>query len=372
MLKKTISKSQFFKTRDISHNLKIHPANHFTFEQLYSHYDKIGFLYPAKLKKLSPHLDLIQENWEKAWSAGRNIMWTLVYQDIRFNKIGTLTTWRTTNKGWLSQHLTSQRNAAGILALMMTAQTEGLLKKYKSAQNWYSPTNKFAMKIYGKMVDRVGTKNASSCLLNYLKVDPHILKISNASLKVVKCTNNDYLKVSKMAAYWRGEIYCAGEELNTGDIELLKLDADYQKYELSRKRHIWMAIDKDTSDPKGMIIANRGPFGFNFSLLENRCDLLVDPGIEEGIRENVCSVLLKKVSDVYFSRNSKPDYPINYLIVLADDQCTASLTSLDAVKTRQYYQGIWLRTGFKEWQKYMGRVFEVVSKRVERQNAKSD
>ncbi len=355
-----------FNPRYISQNLKLLPANSFSFDQLYSHYADSGFLYPEKLKKLSPHLDLIRDNWTKGWAAGRNILLTQIYREQRLNKTGTVTVWKSTGGGWQSQHLTSQNHAVGILYLLLYAQNEGIFSNYGSAQNWYSPTNKFAMKIYGRMDRVLGAATADSRLLNYLQVDPSRLTQSSGAYTVVRCTDEDLPRVRHMAELCRGRTYCRAEELDIPDLELERLDSQYRKYGLGRRRYIWIVLEKISQKPKGMIVAYRGPFGFNFSFLENRCDLMADPFLEQDERTVVCRILMCRAARVYFNRDSSLPYPIRHLVVMADDNCCAALKLLGAVKTRQYYHGIWLNRGFERWKKYMRRIFSPVIKRYEK------
>lgn len=366
----TLSDANFFETRSINGSLRILPANCLSFDELYDHYSKVGFLYQKKLDRLSPHLDLIRENWEKGWAAGRELIWTLTYREIKNNTMGTVTTWRTTNDGWQAQHLTSQNNPAGVIFLLLAAQDEGLEMNYNSAQNWYSPTNKFAMRIYGGMVNMVGEENAFSCLLNYLEIDPGKLPGRDPSIRIVECTDRETDEILEMAERCRGKIYCEGEELASGDIGLTALDCLYRQYGLGRKRYIWLAKDRSGTDTLGMIIVYRGPFGFNFSFLENRCDLLIDPGIDPRLVEATAGALLRTAADAFFCDASAPEYPIEHLVVVAEEQATEALSRLGAVKSRQYHQGIWLRQGFNTWKQYMERVFDRAIQRLDRQNRK--
>ncbi len=358
-----------FETRYIGENLKLLPINSLSFDELYAHYHETGFLYPSKLEKMSPHFDLIKQNWERCWAGGRDLMWTLTYWEERLNKMGTVTVWKTTGNSWQSQHLTSQKYAVGILYLLLCAQDEGMLMNYGSGQNWYSPTNGFAMKIYGRMDRVLGADCAGTFLLNYLQLDPGLIKHSSTSFKTTRCTEKNTLAIRHMAELCRGSTYCKAEELDSWDVELSILDGQYQRHGLSRKRYVWMAIEKASLEPKGMIIAYRGPFGLNFSFLENRCDLMVDPSLSQDHRTDVCRVLVGKASQAYFGLTSSPEYPISHLVMMADDPCTAALIDLGAVKTRQYYQGIWLTPGFKKWKKYMERIFSPVIKRYEKKCA---
>ncbi len=357
--------SDIFRTRHISEHLKLLPANCLSFDELYAHYADSGFLYPEKLKKLTPHLDLIRENWTRGWAAGREILLTQVYREQRLKKMGTVTVWKSTRSAWQSQHLTSQNHAAGILYLLLYAQDEGIEMNYGSGQNWFSPTNGFAMKIYGRMDRVLGAASADSCLLNYLQVDPARLPPSREGYEVTRCSDTDLDEVRYMANLCRGSTYCRAEELDRPDLGLSRLDRQFTRFGLGRRRHLWLAREKKSGKPRGMIVAYRGPFGFNFSFLENRCDLMTDPFLAPGERTDICRMLIHRAARVYFDRDPLP-YPLTHLVVMAGDACAAALEGPGTVKTRQYVHGIWLDQGFEKWKKYMQRIFSPVIKRYER------
>ncbi|MCP4163457.1 MAG: hypothetical protein GY760_25645 [Deltaproteobacteria bacterium] len=346
----------FLKEWNKNLSLKILPLNKISFEELFAHYSEVGFLYPEKLNKLQPHLALIKKNWEKGWSGRSDILCTLIYRDEALNKRGTFSAWKTSGNGWFSQHLTSQNHAAGLLSLLFNAQNISIIMKYGSVQHWSSPTNEFAMNNYGNL-NTIGSEHAESSLLNYLQIDPSELNPSTNLFTIQKCTNKDHSVVCKIAESFRSKIYCEAEGLDQYDIELSMLDAQYKKCGLSRKRYIWIAIEKSTCKPRGMIIAYRGPFGFNFSFLENKCDLMLDPHLTQNQREDICRLLVYNASQVYFDCNTSLRYPLKYMVVLTDDQSSIALEDMGAVKTRQYNQSICLEKGFNKMNEYMKKKF---------------
>lgn len=361
----------FFNRRYIGESLEILPANCLSFNALFNHYLEVGFLYEKKLKRLNPHRDLIRQNWDLAMTAGRELMWTLVYKEHRNDTIGTITSWRATNNGWVGQHLASpgkRQNLSGVVALLLSAHSEGERGHYYACQNWYSPTNKDAMKIYGGMVEAVGRDQASCNLLNYLEVNPEKLDRAGGSIDIVKCTQEDQSMIISLAERCRGDVYVKGEELDHSDLELSLLDGYYRKFGLGRRRYLWKATDISTGVTLGVIIANRAPFGLNFSFLENRCDLLVNPELDKSLCRKVCSLLIRGACDAYFNQNPDPEYPLKHLVVLCDDGCSETLGDMGAVLARQYHQGIWLSGGFPKWKAHMESVFELVIKRFDRQN----
>ena len=199
-----------------------------------------------------------------------------------------------------------------------------------SAQNWYSPTNGFATKIYGRMERVLGREYADNRLLNYLEVPPDFLPRSPGAYTLVRCTDQDLPKIKDMAELCRGSAFCRAEELDAPDLELARLDRIYRRYGLGRTRQIWLALEG--SRTRGMIVAYRGPFGFNFSFLENRCDLMVDPFLSPSERTEVCQQLIRRAAQAYFSRDPNLPYPLKHLVVMADDPCWEALAPLGSQK----------------------------------------
>jgi predicted N-acyltransferase len=54
------------------------------------------------------------------------------------------------------------------------------------------------------------------------------------------------------------------------------------------------------------------------------------------------------------------------MVVITDEKSTISLEKAGAVKTRQYYQGIWLNKGFKKWNDYIQKKISSVMKRMDK------
>ena len=84
------------------------------------------------MDRIKAHLELVRRNWEAALKGGRNILWTILYKDTRTGKAGSLSTWRSTNNGWFSQHLTSQGFPTGVCAMLLTSQATGIKKNFDS------------------------------------------------------------------------------------------------------------------------------------------------------------------------------------------------------------------------------------------------
>ena len=76
-------------------------------EQLFQKYQDAGFLYEEKRRKLAPHLDRVRENWERALSLGQSLLWFVTFDDPQRAVWASVGSWRTTLRGWNSQHVVS-------------------------------------------------------------------------------------------------------------------------------------------------------------------------------------------------------------------------------------------------------------------------
>src|SRR5439155_25724584 len=77
--------------------------------EIYALYECTGFLYPDKAARLFPHLSQVRENWRRMLSAGESLLYVLTAGDKKHGR-ASLAVWRTTQNGWMSQHLVSENN----------------------------------------------------------------------------------------------------------------------------------------------------------------------------------------------------------------------------------------------------------------------
>ncbi len=179
---------------------------------------------------------------------------------------------------------------------------------------------------------------------------------SATSVSVLRCTNKNPSNIFDFSAKIRGRVYAVAEELDHPDVELLEVDDLYRRVGLSRRRFIWMAYGSGPQ-PVGAAIAYRGPLGLNFSLVENRCDLLVDGSLDSEMLENVCLALLQHVKSAY-TDFAPPCFPIS-----TDEHCAKILTLHGAKPVHTYRQSIWLRDGFADWYRHVEKFKNKVSSR---------
>ena len=102
----------------------------------------------------------------------------------------------------------------------------------------------------------------------------------------------------------------------------------------------------------GAALAYRGPLGFNFSFLENRCDLLLSPTLTDDQIPVVALPLLAAAASAY------GDFEPGAIPVIADDRVAPVLQSAGAQFIRRYCQSVWLRDGFIGWYRHVENFYD--------------
>jgi len=88
--------------------------------ELFALYERTGFLYPDKAARLTPHIEQVRENWRRMLRGGESLLYVLTAGDEERGR-ASLAVWRTTHKGWMSQHLVSESNPYASRAVMLDA-----------------------------------------------------------------------------------------------------------------------------------------------------------------------------------------------------------------------------------------------------------
>jgi len=331
-------------------------VNRLLVDELFALYEQTGFLYPAKAARLIPHLERVRENWRRMLRGGESLLYVLTAGDEERGR-ASLTLWRTTHKGWMSQHLVSEDNPLASRAVMLAAAAEGILKGVdESAQNWFRPENRFPVRVFGSMVQTIGESLSSVRRHAYFALPRRLSLPSERRIRIVPYHPSHNQALSAIASAARGSVYVAAEEL-TGDVELKAVDELYRYVGLRRTRHVWLAYHKDV--PIGAALAYRGPLGVNFSYLENRCDLLLHPTLPEAEVPDVVASLLRASSMAY------GDFELEEIPVIAEQIAVPALLKLGAEFLRHYCQGIWLKDGHPRFYRHVDGFYSKLLARAE-------
>ncbi len=315
--------------------------------ELFWQYAKVGFLYPNKKRKLTPYIELVEENWRKALKLGEEIFWIASVIDRESKSWASICNWRTTLTGWVSQHLVSSGNVAYPLLLMLGTQIkvmrEADVKPYGSFQNWFRPTNKYANKVFGFLAKSISKESTELEMFQYFMLDRKaISNPSDAKVSILKCTNKNSNGIEDYFKSKKSDQYLSAEELIGGDLELHALNEIYKKVGLERRRSLWLA-EGAKGEPLGAIITYHAPIGLNFSMLENRCEIILNNNLSAALAATVCVALLNTVQADYDA------FPATFIPLVSNASTAQILTSVGVNAIRSYNQFIWLKDGYQDW-----------------------
>jgi hypothetical protein len=328
-------------------------------DELFALYERTGFLYPDKAARLMPHLEGVRENWRRMLSGGESLLYILTAGDERQGR-AALAVWRTTHQGWMSQHLVSENNPYASRAVMLAAAAASILKGAdESAQNWFRPENRFPARVFGSMVQSIGSPLSSVQRHAYFALPRTLSLPSEGGIRIAAYDPSHKKALCAIASAARGNIYVAAEELS-GDVEFRGLDGLYRRVGLRRTRHVWLAYRKGKEEPIGAAIAYRGPLGLNFSYLENRCDLLLHPALPVSEVPGAVASLLKASFAAY------QNFELDEIPVIAGENAMFVLLKLGAEFVRHYCQGIWLRDGHPRFYRHVDSFYSKLLVRAEK------
>jgi len=329
---------------------------HNSLEDLIQLYKKTGFLYPEKIQRIQPHMELIKDNWQAALKLDDQLLNIVQFKGNhpRKVKLTSISFWRTTYNSWVAQHLVSTGFPVGVCSMMLRAQAEVKIEqhRYLSFQNWFSHNNHFANQVFGTLVKTIGNEYASVRLYYYMGIE-QINKLKTDKIRIDLFQHDMADELYDLYCRIRGTIDATAEEINDTDIGLDNLDQIYRKSGLRRKRYIWIASFKYKTKAIGAAIVHRGPFGLNFSLIENRCDLLIDQTLKKDQKQIVIHNLLSEAYRAYYEFDLDLPFPIKYVPVITDASSAKIIEFAKGKLLRKYRKSIWLRDAFEGWYKHI-------------------
>src|SRR5437867_12836181 len=129
----------------------------------------------------------------------------------------SLAVWRTTQNGWMSQHLVSENNPHASRAVMLAA-AAGRIRKEEdlSAQNWFRPENRFPARVFGSMVQTIGESLSSVQRHAYFALPRRLTLPSEGRIRIVAYNPSHKEALSAIASASRGCVYVVVEWLAVG------------------------------------------------------------------------------------------------------------------------------------------------------------
>ncbi len=319
-------------------------VNQVSVEELFAKYEECGFLYRAKRERLGPYWPRVVENWRKSMRAGSSrIHDVIVYADAETGAWASVTMWATTNVTVHSQHLVSVGRPEASRAVLLSAQSDLLASKIAASQNWFRAENRYPARVFGSCTHSIGPENAVVADCACVAVQRPKTGGGSGGVSVHRCSDADCGAVHRLASRLSGHVQARADEWEMGDIELAALDERYREVGLRRYRRVFIATAPGIPEPIGFAVAYRGPLGLSFSFLENRCEVWVDPQVDDGRLRDATDALLHAAGEVY------EDFELPYMVVVTD-ACTAQdLVERGAQALQSYRRSIWLWDGFPAW-----------------------
>lgn len=331
-------------------------VNALSIDELFHRYERSGFLYPGKLKKLAPFLPLVKENWRKARRGGELIQWVATYENPVQNQWASITSWLSTRTGWVSQHLVSLGGPAASRSVMLAGQAVRIADRRDSShQSWFRRTNRYANRIFGSISDTLGGQHGwvGDYAHYYL---PAGLPVHDRDLRVEEAIQADLPELRAFIAQARSEVFLSAEGLLEDDLELDSVDQIYARVGLRRHRRVVAVRAARDSTLLGVALAYRGPLGMNFSFLENRCDLIVSPQLPMAKAVEVCSALCVGAASLY------ENFELGVIPLVIDARLSGALQALGAEYVRDYAQSAWLQSGFADYYRHIERFYARLTK----------
>ncbi len=270
--------------------------------------------------------------------------------------------WRTSRHGWVWQHLVGEGTPLQSRAVML-----GGMRRYiragngRAQQNWFRPDNRFPARVFGSMVGTVGDSLSSVTTHTYFAVPRARARQDIPGVRVVACDASRTDALCDLAARSRGPVYAHAEELEH-DVDLQAVDRLYRAVGLRRTRQVWLAYRAGEDVPVGAALAYRGPLGLNFSFLENRCDLLLAPGVSAQQATDVTVALMSRAAEAY------EDFELEEIPVVADSLSEAALVACGGQLLRSYCQGTWLKRGQPALYRHVDRFYTRLLHRADRRS----
>src|SRR6266567_6163269 len=202
-------------------------VNALSVNEIFALYERTGFLYPDKAARLLPHLGQVRENWRRMLRGGDSLLYVLTAGDKKRGR-ASIAVWRTTHYGWTSQHLVSENNPIASRAVMLAGTAASILRGVDdSLQNWFRPENRFPSRVFGSMVQTIGTSLSSIQQHMYFALSRKLPLPSAGGIRVVPYDSSHNEALCAIARASRGHIYVNAEEL-ASDVELKAVDELYR------------------------------------------------------------------------------------------------------------------------------------------------
>jgi hypothetical protein len=254
-----------------------------------------------------------------------------------------LSSWTTGDHQVHAQHLVSVGRPDATRAILLAAQSQIANDGAQAIGNWFRPENRFPARVFGSSPQALGAGLAAGRPMVLLALPRSTARAIAADLPVHRCAPAQAPVLDALARDLCGPVQATADGWRTGDLDLDALDARYQEVGLRRYRRSFLALDRGESHPTGFAVAYRGPLGLNFSFLENRLELHLDPTLDDASRLSTARSLVAAAVSEY------DDFELPSLVLATDPVTSGALELAGAAPMVRYSQVTWLWPGFARW-----------------------
>lgn len=313
---------------------------------LFGHYERCGFLYPAKRTRLAPVMTRVMETWDRTMRPAEDQMlqYCVNCNACRPGTWGSMSFWRSTPNRAHAQHLVNTGSPNASRLVMLAAQDAWHARGGLFVENWFRAENRFANRIFGTATERIGVEHSSLERRSLLAVPRGWAAKTRRTIAIEQLDSAAGCQAKHTLGILADPVVAAAEELDDGDINMRGLDEEYRAAGLRRYRRVFLAALPGCREPVGIAIAYRGPIGLNFSFLENRCDLWISRELDHSLRHYIAQALIGASESVY------EDLALNHMVVACDEETHAALSCRHTgMFIRTYSRCVWSRPGFWQW-----------------------
>ncbi|MEM7201733.1 MAG: hypothetical protein AAF628_15805 [Planctomycetota bacterium] len=304
-------------------------CNAYSPDQVFAAYERLGFLYAAKRRRLAPLWDRIKATWVAAMTQP-DLMSVATWGPLNGPRAATGMRLRI-GHGYGGQHWAAGESPTGTMALTLAVLAGASTRQRATGfQIWYRPQNRMPARVFGGAARSAGARGAErqQCLL----MVPRPLTRTNG-IEVARWTPGHRPEVTAFAQSEAGKVWTTVSELDTSDAEWAASDRLWARVGLRYWRRVFVARRQGASC--GLAIVHRGPVGLNFSLLENRAELVLARDAPPTVRSATAAALIEAAV-----AEADPELRDCFPLVCSESD-EPVLAELGAKKYRRYACAMW-------------------------------
>lgn len=304
--------------------------------ELLALYTDAGFLYDQKKQMLGDNLDLVRSNWDRALGSPDDLF-TVIGCSDEHGAWAAITLWRAAEHTHAMTSLVSNGKSPQVTRGAVVAAYRHIADRgARFRSSWFRPEHPVAADFARRVAE--DHENTTVVALDYCPYRPGgDARFDGIDIEPVSGTLTD--EQLRLVAETRGTLYAEAGQLTGPDAWWDGLNRAWGRCGLLRYQVPLAAYARGRL--AGLALCQRGAFGVNPSLLENKCDLLLDDTTDPVVLAKAAEALLHRAGEVY------RDYPNAPVPVMSHPRTTPVLNGLGLRNTRTYAEMITSRAGFR-------------------------